>query len=399
MGVEDRVFEMKQGTEVPVMGDAPLPVEPYVSAEFFEREREKIFKRAWLQVARVEDVPNPGDYLVRKLEVLKASVIVVRGQDGVIRAFHNICTHRGNKVALHDQGNARNFVCGFHGWVFGTDGALKMITGKEYFPDYVQECNLGLKPLACDTWNGFIFVHHNPNPPQGLREYLGGMADQLQDFPYEKCQRIARYEATPRVNWKVVLDAFQEAYHAIMVHRISLPNSASGATNPAACPTSARFYGPHRSISAWANPGYLPPETGMIVGKYGPTFSTERQVVPGTNPSQDDSWWFDINVFFPNFFCDVGPGWYFTYNFWPISENKTHWVMDIYQFKSENAGQLLAAEHTKVLLRDAVLEDFGTLEDTQEMMESGVLTHINISDPEVAIRHQMHVVNEWLARP
>ena len=137
----------------------------------------------------------------------------------------------------------------------------------------------------------------------------------------------------------------------------------------------------------------------MIVGKYGPTFSTERQVVPGTNPSQDDSWWFDINVFFPNFFCDVGPGWYFTYNFWPISENKTHWVMDIYQFKSENAGQLLAAEHTKVLLRDAVLEDFGTLEDTQEMMESGVLTHINISDPEVAIRHQMHVVNEWLARP
>src|SRR3990170_1308099 len=99
MGAQEPVFKMKAGTQIPDMGDAPLPVEPYISPEFFEREREKIFKRAWLEVAREEDIPNSGDYLVQNIDVLKASVIVVRGQDHKIRAFHNICTHRGNKIA------------------------------------------------------------------------------------------------------------------------------------------------------------------------------------------------------------------------------------------------------------------------------------------------------------
>jgi hypothetical protein len=135
----------------------------------------------------------------------------------------------------------------------------------------------------------------------------------------------------------------------------------------------------------------------MIVGKYGPTFATSKEQFAGINPNGDDNWWFDINVFFPNFFCDTGPGWYFTYNFWPISENRTRWTMDIYQLKAEHAGGLLAQEHTKILLRDAVLEDFSTLEATQQMMESGALDHITISELEIALRHQMHVINQWLA--
>lgn len=397
MGREDREFETKLKSDTPPMGDGPLPVEPYVSAEFFEREREAVFKRAWLQVARVEDLPNPGDYLVVDVEVLKSSVILVRGNDGLIRAFHNICTHRGNKVAIKEKGNARGFTCGFHSWVFGLDGKLEHMNGEAYFTGEFNKCDLGLIPLAADSWNGFIFIHAMDKPPQTLREYLGGLAEQLDRFPYDQCERIARYTATPRVNWKVCLDAFQEAFHAIMVHRESLPLSAASADNPHAALTSARFYGPHRSLSAFANPGYLPPDIGMAVGKYGPTFATAKDQFPGINPDNDDNWWFDINVFFPNFFCDVGPGWYFTYNFWPVSENRTRWVMDIYQIKAEHAGGLLAQEHTKVLLRDAVLEDFGTLEDTQQMMESGTLKQIMVSDLEIALRHQMWIIDQWLA--
>jgi phenylpropionate dioxygenase-like ring-hydroxylating dioxygenase large terminal subunit len=397
MGATELPFVTKYTTDVPAMGDAPLPVEPYVSREFFEREREKVFKRAWLQVAREEDIPNPGDYRVVDLEVLGWSVILTRGADGQLRAFHNICTHRGNKVALQRSGNAKGFTCGFHGWVFGNDGDLKHMAGEEYFPPGTDRCKLGLKPVTMDTWNGFVFVHAQAQPAQGLREYLGGMADQIERFPFDRCTRIARYEATPRVNWKVAIDAFQEAFHAIMVHRASLPNSASAPQNPSAALTSVRFHGPHRSLSAWSNPNYRPPEVGMIVGKYGPTFATAKDQFPGINPDGDENWWFDINVFFPNFFCDTGPGWYFTYNFWPISENRTRWTMDIYQLKAEHAGGLLAQEHTKILLRDAVLEDFSTLEATQQMMESGALTHITISELEIALRHQMHVVNQWLA--
>src|SRR3546814_1494748 len=97
------------------MGTGPLAVEPYISAEFFEKEREKIFRRAWLEVARTEELPNAGDYVVREIEVLKTSILLVRGKDGVVRGFHNVCTHRGMAVAICDKGNAQGFICNFHG--------------------------------------------------------------------------------------------------------------------------------------------------------------------------------------------------------------------------------------------------------------------------------------------
>lgn len=397
MGKLDRPYTTRYTTEMPAMGDAPLPVAPYVSRAFFELEREKVFRRAWLEVARVEDVPDPGDYRVVDIDVLGWSLLLTRGSDGALRAFHNVCPHRGNKVVQHRAGHANGFTCGFHGWVFGNDGELKHMAGEAYFPPGTDRCRLGLIPVTLDTWNGFVFIHPQAEPPQTLRDFLGGMADQIEDFPFDRCARIARYEATPRANWKVVLDAFQEAFHAIMVHRGSLPDSAAAPQNPSAAPTSARFHGPHRSLSVWASPRYRPPEVGMIVGKYGPTFATAKDRFAGINPDGDDSWWFDINVFFPNFFCDTGPGWYFTYNFWPVSENRTRWTMDIYQLRAPHAGGLLAQEHTKILLRDAVLEDFSTLEATQQMMESGALTHITISDLEIALRHQMHIIDQWLA--
>ncbi|WP_440941140.1 aromatic ring-hydroxylating oxygenase subunit alpha [Immundisolibacter sp.] len=397
MGKLDRPYTTRYTTEMPAMGDAPLPVAPYVSRAFFELEREKVFRRAWLEVARVEDVPDPGDYRVVDIDVLGWSLLLTRGSDGALRAFHNVCPHRGNKVVQHRAGHANGFTCGFHGWVFGNDGELKHMAGEAYFPPGTDRCRLGLIPVTLDTWNGFVFIHPQAEPPQTLRDFLGGMADQIEDFPFDRCARIARYEATPRANWKVVLDAFQEAFHAIMVHRGSLPDSAAAPQNPSAAPTSARFHGPHRSLSVWASPRYRPPEVGMIVGKYGPTFATAKDRFAGINPDGDDSWWFDINVFFPNFFCDTGPGWYFTYNFWPVSENRTRWTMDIYQLRAPHAGGLLAQEHTKILLRDAVLEDFSTLEATQQMMESGALTHITISELEIALRHQMHIIDQWLA--
>jgi len=87
MGANEQPFSTKYPTDVPDMGYGPLPVAPYVSRAFFEQEREKVFKRAWLEVAREEDVPNPGDYLVVEVEVLGWSLILTRGTDGTLRAF------------------------------------------------------------------------------------------------------------------------------------------------------------------------------------------------------------------------------------------------------------------------------------------------------------------------
>ena len=392
-------FHTQITTATPDMGTGPLPVGPYISAEFFEREREKVFRRAWLEVAREEELPNPGDYLVREIEVLRTSVLLVRGRDGVVRGFHNVCTHRGMAVSICDKGNAQGFICNFHGWTFDLDGRLKGVPGEQYFAD-LDRADYGLRPVATDVWNGFIFVHWDPQPPVGLREFLGGMGTQLDDYPFQRFNHIARYSARVKANWKTFIDAFHEAYHVMRVHRHTVPDACAGQENPYGLLSSARIYGPHHSGSVWVNPGHTPTPSETLAWKYGMSFAPGDMVdLPGLNPDKSPNWWFDINVLFPNFFIDVGPGWYFTYNFWPVSVDESTWEMNIYQLDAESAGQKFAQEHTKVLLRDILYEDLSTLEFAQKAMASGVLRHLPISEMEIAVRHQLHTVQEWVNRP
>src|SRR5688500_12305432 len=100
------------------LGTGPVPVEPYVSAEYFELERERIFRREWLNVALERELPNPGDFVVRELEVCNTSIIVVRGEDRRIRAFHNICSHRGNRLVFAARGSSAALTCRYHGWSY-----------------------------------------------------------------------------------------------------------------------------------------------------------------------------------------------------------------------------------------------------------------------------------------
>lgn len=82
----------------PELGTGPIPIEPYISREYFEKERERIFRKVWLNIGRVEQIPSSGDYFVKDLAMCNTSILVVRGKDGVIRAFHNMCSHRGNQL-------------------------------------------------------------------------------------------------------------------------------------------------------------------------------------------------------------------------------------------------------------------------------------------------------------
>ncbi len=104
----------------PELGTGPIPIEPYISREFFEKEQALIFRKVWLNVGRVEQLPNPGDYFVKDLAVCKTSILIVRGKDGTIRAFHNMCAHRGNKLVADASGTCKGlFTCKFHGWAYG----------------------------------------------------------------------------------------------------------------------------------------------------------------------------------------------------------------------------------------------------------------------------------------
>ena len=94
----------KWSKRYPDLGTGPVSIEPYISAEYFEKEREHIFRKVWLNVGRVEQIPEPGDYFVKDLAVCRTAVVIVRGEDGGIRAFHNMCSHRGNPVVWDGKG-------------------------------------------------------------------------------------------------------------------------------------------------------------------------------------------------------------------------------------------------------------------------------------------------------
>ena len=404
MNAPQDVVRTRVTTDPPDLIPGPIPVEPYISPTFHERERERIFKRAWLQVAREEDLADPGDYQMQRLEVLGTSVLLTRDKDGRLHAFHNLCPHRGNEIAARypERGNTSTFVCGYHGWTFELDGRLRTLPGETYFPDCDRE-QLRLRELACDSWNGFVFINWNPQPEWPLHEFLGGLADQLEGYPFSAMERVAHYGADVAVNWKTFIDAFHETYHVGMVHAHSLKGISMKPEKRSAFDAlaSARFYAPHHSASnAMPEDALEITPLGGLAWELGYSFAASDafEQLPGTNPSKDPRWYFDINVFFPNFFCDVGPGWYFTYNFWPLGVDATRWSMDIYQFAAQNPGQRLAQEHTKVLLRDLLYEDLSTMESTHRALKSGVLEHLNISEEmEMAVRHQYSNVMRWVA--
>ncbi len=248
----------------PELGTGPISFADSVSEEFYELEREAVFKRAWLNVGRVEDVARRGGYFTKELEVAKTSVIVVRGLDDEIRAFHNICRHRGNKLVWHDfpqeetSGVCRQFTCKYHGWRYGVDGTLQHVQQEGEFFDLDKDA-YGLVPVHCDVWNGFIFVNLDREPRQTLRDFLGPMITALDDYPFEKLTEHYDFVGENNSNWKIFADAFQEYYHVPALHPQQVP--------PAVRQTGAGFEcahfqidGPHRLVStAGSRRWTLPP--------------------------------------------------------------------------------------------------------------------------------------------
>ena len=140
------------------LSTGPVPLMPYHSEEFFQAERDQIFKRAWLVIGRVEDIPEPGDFMRRDVDIAGVSVLLTRSKGGEIRAFHNTCAHRGTEVVMAREGNASRFVCPYHNWTYRNDGSLMGIPDEKAFFG-VDKSTCGLEKIAVGTWEGYIFIN------------------------------------------------------------------------------------------------------------------------------------------------------------------------------------------------------------------------------------------------
>lgn len=386
-------------TRHPELGTGPLPIEPCISPTSFERERERVFRHVWLNVGRVEEIPQVGDYLVKDLVVCRTSILLVRGKDGKVQAFHNMCSHRGNKVVWDERGSCQLFACKFHGWTYGLDGKLTYVPDEEQFFDF-RKGEHGLTPITTDTWEGFIFIHLQPQPPESLRDYLGELVEDLREYPFERLARCYSWKTEINCNWKVAKDAFQEGYHAPFLHRRSLPDSFMDKDNPFLHALAFKLYRRHRMMSVYGNSRHQPTPVEALAHSFGASINqrmaTTDQLPAGVNPTRSPNWAFDANMIFPNFDLFVFNGTYLTHHFWPLTVDRTLWEIRTYFPTPATAGQRFAQEYGKCLLRDALLEDGSTLEQTQAVLASGAKTHFILQDQEVLIRHSHRVIEEYV---
>jgi phenylpropionate dioxygenase-like ring-hydroxylating dioxygenase large terminal subunit len=196
-------------------GAADLPKSRYTSPVFAELEAEYLWRSTWQLACREEQIPNKGDHVV--YDVVDESLIVVRTGDGSIRAFHNACLHRGTRLRPGD-GRVASFRCPFHGWTWSLDGQLTDIPCAWDFPQVLAEADGARLPEArVATWAGFVFVNLDPDAVP-FETYAATLIEHGAAFEFDK--RYVAFHAVKEVpaNWKVVMEAFSEAYHVIATH-------------------------------------------------------------------------------------------------------------------------------------------------------------------------------------
>lgn len=385
----------------PELGTGPIPIDPYVSREYFEKERDGLFRKLWLNVGRVEQVPEGGHYFVKDLAVCDTSIVVVRGDDGAIRAFHNMCSHRGNQLVWDAKGACNVFACKFHGWVYGVDGSLRHVTNEDKFFD-LNKATLGLTPVAVDTWEGFVFINLDPHPNQTLDEYLGeDLRASVKGYPFADVSvDCVSWQTDLKANWKTVKDAFQEVYHIFMLHRRTIGNVFSSESNPYGNALDFTLFPPHGRISLSANPDRPLTRVEELAQKYGTMVvqqNNEVDALPeGVNPTRYPNWSFDGLMLFPNTLLYVSKGTYLTHIFWPLSENRTRWEIRNYAPKAKTLAGRFCQEYGTVTFRDTLLEDASTLERTQSMLASGAKREMVLQDEELFIRQHHYVAERFL---
>lgn len=332
---------------------APVSYEDSISPEHYELEREAIFKRSWLNVGRVEQLRNDAHRYTQNIVVADVAVLVTEDADGHIAAF-------------------RTPIDG------GADHA----------------------PVQVDVWEGFVFVNLDDSNAIPLRESLGRFAAGLEGFPFGEMTQVFKYRSDVGSNWKLYIDAFAEFYHAPVLHSKQYTSEESKKLQRYGF--EALYYdvdGSHGMVSSWG--GMAPPKDPSMVkpierilrsGNFGPWDKPDipglADLPPGLNPAKHPAWGLDSYVFFPNFMLVMWePGWFLTYHYWPTAYNRHTFEGTMYMAPPRNATDRLRQEIAAVTFKEFALQDSNTLEATQKMLETRVVSEFPLCDQEVLLRN------------
>ena len=293
---------------IAVSAATTLPQHYYTDPALFQREMEAIHFDMWVCAGRAQQLPNAGDYFVRR--VANAGIIVVRDDQGEIRAFHNVCRHRGTLLCKDDAGSfAGRIQCSYHGWTYKLNGALAAAPHMEKVEGFC-EADFPLNAVATAVWDGHIFINLSAHPVP-FTQHLAGLDQKFRPWRMEELQMVERRIYHLHANWKLIIQNYSECLHCPIVHPLLQKQShyMSGDNEP-------------------PQPTYLGGRMDLREGVKSLTMdgTSGRCILPGL--SEDDQRRVYYYCLLPNFFLNLHPDYMLTFTMWPKTVDQTEIICE-----------------------------------------------------------------------
>jgi phenylpropionate dioxygenase-like ring-hydroxylating dioxygenase large terminal subunit len=344
-----------------------LPAWCYDDPDFFRAEIERVFAPSWQVVCHESDIPNVGDW--HSLQFLGESVIVVRGQDDVIRAFANVCKHRGSRLVDGDRGCAKKLICPYHAWTYELDGRLSGVPQKSDYPG-LDTSRHGLAPITIERWRGFLFVRLEDGGPS-VAEMMAPYEAQVEPYRFEELRALGRVTLRPRaVNWKNVADNYSDGLHIPVAH-----------------PGLTRLFG--RSYGVEAEP-HVDRMWGDMVERPSANLSERlyQKLLPRVPHLAEESQrrWLYFKLW-PNVAFDIYPDQVDFMQFIPVSPTETL-IREISYVLPDARREMRAARYLNWRINRLVnAEDTALISRVQDGMASRTFTIGPLGTSEVCLRH------------
>lgn len=213
VSLENLLEDASRAVMRPLPEASTLPPAFYTSPDVFEREQDRVFRRNWVSVGRVSEIPDAGDRF--RIDVAGEPLLIVRGKDGEVRALSAVCRHRWMLLGEGAESSG-TISCPYHKWTYALDGSLMAAPLMEQAEGFDRaEC--ALPSFACEIWNGFVFVNLSGDA-EPLAKQLQPLADEFAPWKMDEMEIVGRIEFDQAYNWKVLADNFMEAYHHFAIH-------------------------------------------------------------------------------------------------------------------------------------------------------------------------------------
>ena len=347
-----------------------LPGWTYHSRALFDLEREKVFLTHWQVVGHESDIPNTGDWLT--YDILGERAMVMRGADGVARAFHNLCRHRGARVVDGSEGSCKgSIVCPFHGWVYNLDGTLRGAAQPRTFGEMKRE-DFGLKPIEMQSFHGFLFLRFAAGPQADIATLMAPFDADFASYRIRDVVpvRVPDWSTELPVNWKSVRDVDNEGYHVPLAH-------------PGLQDLYGRTYRDH----------YLENGLSMSIGWYGDVPGQGWSVRHYAKHSPDrpelalhlQKAWTYYGLF-PNIVFSMTPEGVQFYHDIPINEGLTRLTGRVYRWPNETRAHRLSRYLAYRIDRATSVEDQQLSIWSNESMKSSAFEGFHLSDLEYGVR-------------